>query len=314
MERMAPRPGGIPAGKSPLNKNRLVRKAALEPAVAPTPEGPQQSFARLLAVLTVCFAVGVTLPVFGGLDFVQRPPGSGSAKSSEGDGELEGAPSGESNADGSSDVAAMRVAPLTLAEETLRIEDRVVESCAGDSGEVAARCDTPSLDAVLEEPLARLATCDAGGAPSGVLSLGLHLDFARGSVARVAAGQSTTLTNAQADKLMACAEEAFVGASLDDVEHEHARYWVYYILRFVPRGSAADPPAAKAEKVVSASGRATVGWKTAIVRETPSNEAGVAARLAYGTRVNVTGRVGDWYQIERGGKALGWVHRKAIGM
>jgi SH3-like domain-containing protein len=114
---------------------------------------------------------------------------------------------------------------------------------------------------------------------------------------------------------MACAEEKVAGTELDDVEHEHARYWVYYLVRFLPPGSPIDAASAPSPReVVSANGQATIGWATAVVRDDPSPRATVAARLSYGTRVSVTGRAGDWYRIEQSGKSLGWVHRKAIGM
>jgi SH3-like domain-containing protein len=48
--------------------------------------------------------------------------------------------------------------------------------------------------------------------------------------------------------------------------------------------------------------------------ESASPTARIVARLSYGTRVSVTGRMGDWYQIEHLGKSVGWVHRQVIGM
>ena len=132
---------------------------------------------------------------------------------------------------------------------------------------------------------------------------------------RVKAGQSTTLSKEKTAALIECAEEEVVGTLLEDIEHEHGRYWVYYLVRFLPPGSPVDPASAPPpEQVVSASGQATIGWSTAIVRETPAPRAKVATRLSYGTRVSVTGRAGDWYRIERGGKTLGWVHAKALGL
>ncbi|HTV24837.1 MAG TPA: SH3 domain-containing protein, partial [Polyangiaceae bacterium] len=156
---------------------------------------------------------------------------------------------------------------------------------------------------------------DAAEGLSGVLSLGVYLDFAQGRITRVKSGASTTLPKAKSNALLACAEETVAGTALDDVEHEHARYWVYHLVRFLPPGSAIDPESAPPPReVVSASGQATIGWTTAVVRVEPAPRGKVATRLPYGTRVSVTGRAGDWYRIERSGKSLGWVHRKAIGM
>jgi uncharacterized protein YgiM (DUF1202 family) len=67
--------------------------------------------------------------------------------------------------------------------------------------------------------------------------------------------------------------------------------------------------------VTPASGKATVSWDVALVRAGPSREDDVVARVLSGTRVNVTGRQGDWYRVKYDGKGSeGWVFRTAIGM
>lgn len=301
-------------GKSPVNKNRLAKPPVVEPPVADV-ETVRPGMGRLTALMAVCFSVGVGWPLLGGLDFVQRPPGSTpkpadpEAPASEADSPASGtlATPGE--------VPALHAAPMLTTTQAVRLESSVVASCHGDSGEAVARCDEPNLEGVIDAPLARLASCEAAEGVSGVLSLGTYLDFARGRITRLKAGASTTLPKRKTAELLACAEEMVAGTPLDDVEHEHARYWVYYLVRFLPPGSPVDPASAPAPReVVSASGQATIGWTTAVVRDEPSPRAKVAARLSYGTRVSVTGRTGDWYRIEHAGKSIGWVHRKAIGM
>lgn len=302
-------------GKSPVSKNRLAKPPVVEPP-EPEAETVRPKMGRLTAVMAACFSVGIAWPLFGGLDFVQRPPGSTPKPV-----ELEAAAS-DSEPSASSALAtpgetpaAMRVAPLLTTTEAVRIESQVVASCQGDGGEAVARCDELDLDGVIDAPLARLAACNAAEGASGVLSLGVYLDFALGRITRVKSGASTTLPRAKASALLTCAEEKVAGTPLDDVEHEHARYWVYYLVRFLPPGSAIDPESAPPPReVVSASGQATIGYTEAVVRDEPAPRAKVATRLPYGTRVNVTGRAGDWYRIGRSGKSLGWVHRKAIGM
>jgi len=301
-------------GKSPVNKNRLAKPPVVESPVAEA-ETVRPRMGRLSAVMAVCFAIGIGWPLLGGLDFVQRPPGSSSkpaaleVTANEVDAPVDGtvATAGE--------PPALRVASMLTTTEAVHVESSVVASCHGDAGETVATCDQPNLEGVIDAPLARLAACDAAEGVSGVLSLGLYLDFARGRVTRLKAGASTTLSKQKTAQLLACAEETVAGTALDDVEHEHARYWVYYLVRFLPPGSAIDPASAPAPReVVNTSGQATIGWTTAVVRDDPAPRARVAARLSYGTRVNVTGRAGDWYRIEHAGKSLGWVHRKAIGM
>ena len=71
-----------PAGKTPLGKNRVVRPPPPEP-VAPRVETEQPSLVRLTAVVAVCFSLGFAWPVFGKLNFVQRPPGSAVPKPEE---------------------------------------------------------------------------------------------------------------------------------------------------------------------------------------------------------------------------------------
>lgn len=79
-----------------------------------------------------------------------------------------------------------------------------------------------------------------------------------------------------------------------------------------PRPSA---PERSDDELVVMSGQATIGWKAAVVRKGPSNQAETVERIAYGTRVNVTGRQGDWYRVKYGRKGQpGWVHRKALGL
>lgn len=301
-------------GKSPVNKNRLAKPPVAELS-QPEAETVRPRMGRLTAVMAVCFSAGVAWPLLGGLDFAQRPPGSAQRVAEAEASASEAESSGASAPATPGEVPALHAAPMLTTSQAVLIESRLVESCQGDAGEAVARCDEPNLEGVIDDPIAKLAACDAAEGISGVLSLGLYLDFARGRVTRVKAGASTSLAKQKAAALIACAEEKVAGTPLDDVEHEHGRYWVYYRVRFLPPGSPVDPASAPAEReVVSASGQATIGWSTAIVRDDPSPRAKVADRLSYGTRVSVTGRSGEWYRIERAGKSLGWVHRKAIGM
>jgi hypothetical protein len=310
-----------PVGKSPLSKNRLARPPAPPLSVAEAETEPP-SMLRLTAIIAACFSIGVAWPIIAGQDFVQRPPGSNNKPL-----DIETAPGDAEPIDPSTptpaEIPAAHTAPLLTTRTTVSVERHKIQSCQGDAGEVVARCDEPNLEGVIDGPIAKLADCDAADGASGVLSLGLHLDFAHGHVTRVKAGQSTTLSKGLTTRLIACAEETLVGTPLDGIEHEHGRYWMYYWVRLSPPGSPVEPVSTPAsapvlapasDEMVSASGQATIGWTTAVVRANASANAPIAARLSYGTRVSVTGRLGDWYRIEHLGKRIGWVHRQAIGM
>ncbi|HEU4582783.1 MAG TPA: SH3 domain-containing protein [Polyangiaceae bacterium] len=69
------------------------------------------------------------------------------------------------------------------------------------------------------------------------------------------------------------------------------------------------------DKLITVSGQATIGWKAAVVRESPSGQAPTLDRLKNGSRVTVTGRKGDWYRVKYGRPSrTGWVHRQALGL
>lgn len=285
----------------------------------PAPDEDRPRMGRLGITVIVCFLLGLVWPLVAGLTFVQRPPGSTPAAKPEDEApplDVEPEPS-PSPAPSSTPKDAVRAAaalkPAVTSQETVRIEGSVVGSCS-EEGKAISSCDAPSLDGLIEEPIEKLARCEAAEGAEGVLSLGLWLDFEKGHVTQLKTGQSTTFSKEKAEALATCAKDHVVGTPLDGVAHKYAAYWLYYRVRFLPPGSPLDlatsPPA---DVVVSASGQGTIGWKTAIVRQGPSRQAKIAGRLLYGTRVNVTGRVGEWYRIVYGG-STGWVHGDAIGM
>jgi Bacterial SH3 domain len=82
-----------------------------------------------------------------------------------------------------------------------------------------------------------------------------------------------------------------------------------------PQRPAEASPRDSEDRLVAMSGQATIVWKAALLRESPSSEAETLDRLAYGARVSVTGRKGAWYRVKYGRKGrAGWVHRKALGL
>jgi hypothetical protein len=278
----------------------------------PEPEQERPRFGRLGLIALICFGIGLIWPGLVGMGLVQRPPGTSKADPPEPPPpEPEpSAPSGDP-APGAAERAVARVEPSALGAETTRLEDVVVVSCRDASGQSVSDCDVPDVTASLAAPIAKLAGCDGAAGATGVLSLGLELDFVRGRVVKVKAGRSTTLSRDMTAALLACAEDVMVGTRLGDAKHSHPTYWAYYMVRFVPPGSSHDG----ALEVVEASGQGTIGWQTAVVRGEPSRQGKIIARLLYGTRVEVSGRAGDWYRVIFDAKGnAGWVHRKAIGL
>lgn len=281
----------------------------------PEPEQERPRFQKLGLIALLCFAVGLIWPGLVGMGLVQRPPGtpvkSEPPEPPQSEPEPEpGAPPRSPSA-ASPERAVARVEPSPLGAESTRLEDVVIVSCRDASGQAVSDCDVPDVTAALAAPIAKLASCEGAAGATGVLSLGLQLDFVRGRVVKVKAGRSTTLSRDMTAALLACAEEVMVGTRLGDAKHSHPTYWAYYMVRFVPPGSAADA----APEVVQASGRGTIGWQTAVVREEPARQGKIIARLLYGTRVEVSGRAGDWYRVIFDAKGnTGWVHRKALGL
>lgn len=289
----------------------MVKRAAPSPEISiPEAESDRPRLGRLGAIAILCFAAGLAWPELLGRSLIQRPPGSDKKDEQrerevapERDPEFGAPPKSEPKARA---VPVARMAPLATAS----IGSTVVVSCRTGAGRRLSNCDEPNVLAVLTAPIEGLVYCDAAEGASGVLSLGLELDFGRGYVMRAKSGQSTTLPRAQAAALIECAESQVVGTRIAGAAHDHASYWVYYMVQFAPPGAAGDGP-----QIIPASGHGTIGWKTAVVRGEPSRQGKILAQLLYGTRITVSGRVGDWYRIDYDGRgSSGWVHRKALGL
>ena len=197
--------------------------------------------------------------------------------------------------------------------DRVKISEMAVTSCRGAKEQ--SECDAVGFDGIARTRLSTLAACPAGLGSTGVLSIGLDLDFEKNAVSNVRSGQSTSLDDSIASKLVECAAKEFKTATLAGVKHEHSNYTVFYKVEFLPEASQAAPAgSATDEGLVDASGRATVGWNVALIRKEP-RDGDVVARVLSGTNVVVTGRQGDWYRVKYDGKGNeGWVYRSAIGL
>jgi hypothetical protein len=274
---------------------------------------------RLSGIAAACFAAGVAWPLLAGYDLAPRPPGSDAREQAA---EALAAEDAVSAAPIEADVEGETAQPAaTVSERQLAlVKQSEVTSCKDARGKAVTPCDRPLLRDALEPGLSRLAQCSAAQGLAGTLSLGLQIDFRRKRIAGMKAGNATTIPREKATALVSCARSELSGVSLKDIGHEQSEYWMYFAVELVPPGTPLEPQVTAADgsvvgEIVEASGHATVGWNTAVVRETPASDGAVATRLLFGTRVKVTGRLGDWYRVIYDAKGrIGWVHRNEVGM
>ncbi|MBX3184540.1 MAG: SH3 domain-containing protein [Polyangiaceae bacterium] len=275
----------------------------------PDPQADQPRLARVGIFAAVGFGVGLLLPAVLGRQFVPEPPLAEVAVAAEPeDAEEELAPAPPSEATSETTSNAEEPAPAARRVEPGK---PLVLSCKDAAGKKVDRCDDPDLTDLVEARFTSLGSCAGTEAASGTLSLGLEVDFQSKKVERVLRGKSTTIAEAMATKLYACAEREFAGAATPEVEAQHRGYTVFYKAQFFPSGTPA-PTAAPANE---ASGVAVVAWDSAVIRDQPNKDGRRLASILRGTRVTVTGKSDNWYRIKYDASGSeGWVYKDAIGM
>lgn len=281
----------------------------------PKPGDDQPRLSRVAAIAVVGFAIGVLWPRLAGIKLVPNAPvESEPAAAASGDEAKPAAPAGSAAPPPAAKVApAGEPAPAAEPSDRLDVSEAKVTSCRDAKGGRRDKCDAIAVDGLMRPKVLALATCPAAEGVQGKLSLGVELDFDSGKATDVLKGKSTNLPDATADALIACAKKEFQTLSLSDVKHEHTKYTVFTIVELKPPGQKSAEDKGPKE-VATASGRASVTWEVAIVRDQPK-DGEIVARLMRGTRVVVTGRDGDWYRIKYDAKgAEAWVFRTAIGM
>ncbi|MFO0566187.1 MAG: SH3 domain-containing protein [Polyangiaceae bacterium] len=283
----------------------------------PKPGDDQPRLVRVAVITAIGFAVGVIWPKVAGMKLVPSVPSEAEGAASAASADPQSAP-GDTGAPAAPPAAKAQPASAQAPEsaptpeEAFKISEPKITSCRDAKGARREKCDAIEIDAAARPKILALSACPAAKDLQGTLSLGIELDFASGKISDVMKGKSTSLPDATADALIACAKREFMTLSLSDIQHEQSRYTVFYIAEFLPPGKAATPDAGAS--VTPASGHATVGWEVAIVRDQPK-DGEIVARLMRGTKVVVTGRDGDWYRVKYDAKgAEGWVFRTAIGM
>ena len=301
----------------------MARERAAPRVEIPKPGEDRPHYGRVAIITVVGFAIGVAWPRLAGVKLVPNAP------QDTGDdlGAEQAAAAAASGSSGTAAPANAKLAPVAsqasaeeppLAPEPtdrLKLSEAKISSCRDAKGAKHTNCDAIEIDAMGRPKLMALAACPAAKNVQGTLSLGLELDFTAGKVVELIKGKSTNLPDATADALLECAKMEFSTVSLKDVKHQHPKYTAFYIVELLPEDTKAEPEKTEGDAgVTSASGRASVTWEVAIVREHPK-DGEIAARLMRGTRVMVTGRDGDWYRIKYDAKGTeGWVFRTAIGM
>jgi hypothetical protein len=284
----------------------------------PKPGEDRPHYGRVAIITVVGFAIGVLWPRLAGVKLVPSPP----QEAAETPGSSENPAAGSASGAPPAPPAAKAAPVASIAEpatpepsDRFKVSEPKVSSCRDGKGGKHTTCDAIAIDPIFRPKILALSGCPAAKNVQGTLSLGLELDFASGKVGKLVKGKSTNLPDATADALLECAKKEFSTISLADVKHQHPTYTVFYIVDLLPEGAAAEPVKAEGDAgVTQASGRASVTWEVAIVREHPK-DGEIAARIMRGTRVVVTGRDGDWYRIKYDAKGSeGWVFRTAIGL
>jgi hypothetical protein len=280
----------------------------------PKPEDEKLRFGRVGIIALVGFVIGIAWPRLAGVKLVPDPPVEEEALSPVA---ATAAPAQSAAPALVNPTPVQPPPPKPEASERVRVSPPQVTSCRDAQGERLSTCDKPDVDRFARAPLSALASCSGAANASGTLSLGIDLDFSAKKLS-VLKGKSTTMAEAPANALLACARAGLEAATLSDLEHTAERYTIFYRVDVLP----APPPPPPAGAAVgdagaenAASGRATVLWEVAILRGTPSKDGEIVARVLQGTRLVVSGRQGDWYKVKYDARGReGWVYRTAIGL
>lgn len=255
---------------------------------------------HVLALAAVGFAIGIVWPTLAGVSLAPEPPIETHDEAIDDDAQV-------------GDSKANPVEPELielLPEDRLNVSPSKVTSCAKGKDK-STHCDPIKVDDLVHPHLMALLGCSSAQGVFGTLSLGFKLDFQQAKILDVESGRSTDLPEQTTKELMRCASEEFSSISLQGLAHQYDSYQVFYLLEFkTPEAAAQDK-----SSVTAASGKATVMWQTALIRQEAERDAKVVARLLTGAVVVVTGRLGEWYRVKYDEKGReGWVHGAAIGL
>lgn len=313
-------PGGTRFPKQIPRQVHVARRERALKVEVPKPEQDRPELGRVGVIAVAGFAIGVAWPWLAGVKLVPSPPNDegpevAAASSASAAASAGAPPAAAPPAAAEAPAVLAAAAPKRTDAETMKLSELQVSNCRDAKGKKLKECDRIGIDDRVRAQLGALASCEAASGSSETLSLGLDVDFEEKSIRDVFAGKSTTFSKEKAHALVDCAKKGLAGVSLDGLDHEHARYTVFYFVEFIPPGTVvAAAGAAPVEETAEASGLATIGWDVAVVRDAPDTGK-IETRLRYGTRVVVTARRGKWYEIKYDAKGQkGWVHRNALGL
>lgn len=257
----------------------------------------------ILAVIG--FALGVAWPKIAGVKLIPeaprdefRVPPSASVELVKGSASPPPATTGSS--------------PATPSSESLEVSRAEIKSCQSERGKAEKSCGELDVDAILLPRILMLESCPERAGASGVLSLGVDLNFTTRQIEKVRSGVSTTLPDAVRDGLLKCAKKDFASVKLSSEKVPHAKYTIFYRVGFRLSGTETNAAAL----VKPASGEVLVRWPTALIRKEADRNSDVVLKVRSGATLRVTGRVGDWLLVEaseNGQSKTGYIHGAAVG-
>lgn len=207
------------------------------------------------------------------------------------------------------------VAPVSPTAPKITIARGYVLSCKHKEGETlkTAACGAfAGFDTLAQPRLKKLEQCAAADGVSGKLALVFNVDFATNHIG-IDVNRSSTVQSPE--PLVACVRNAFQGAAIATIEHEHPKYAVLFNVTLESKGGATPAASGSAVAKEGEDVPGQVQWETALVRDVPKTGA-IVARLPRGTKIKIgAGTKDGWYKIKFGADLTteGFVYRGAIG-
>jgi hypothetical protein len=285
------------------------------------------AWGKVGAIAILGFAVGIAWPKIAGVRLGPSAPGEATTASAtalvdnakHADTSASAAPAVMASSAPSASVATV-AAPVISGPPVISVARGSIMSCKTADGATlkgATACGgLTGFDAIAMPRIRRLGNCAGADGQTGKLSVLMFVDFNANKVG-IDIGKSSTLQNL--DTLAGCLRSSMQSVSLGAIDHDNARYTVFYGATFTPRDANASSGASSSMPSAVASANAEgpvaqVVWDVAIVRDTPRTGQ-VIARLQRGTKIHLGGGQEGWYRVKYGAdfSSDGWVYRGAIG-